>query len=93
LDLRSRVIAASQSGDHGSWEELAATFRIGRATVNRLIRRFRETGSVEPAPHGGGLEPLMGRALERLSLSRKRRRPSRLPSAAGRASSKHALRS
>jgi hypothetical protein len=40
LDLRSRVIAAWPSGEHGSWEELAATFRIDRATVNRLIRRF-----------------------------------------------------
>jgi transposase len=59
LDLRLRVIATWQSGDHGSWEELAATFRIGCATVNRLIRRLRETGSVEPAPHGGGLEPLI----------------------------------
>jgi transposase len=131
-DLRSRVIAAWQSGEHSSWDELAATFRIGRATVNRLIRRFRETGSVEPAPHAGGMEPLipeeslllvwelvqarpdgtveefadeyakltgvrvsratMGRALERLSLSRKKR-PSRLQSATGRASSKRAPRS
>lgn len=131
-DLRLRVIAAWQSGEHGSWEELAATFRIGRATVNRLIRRFRETGSVEPAPHAGGPGPLipeesllavwelvqdrpdatveefadeyakltgvrvsratMGRALERLSLSRKKR-PSPRPSVTDRASSRRAPRS
>src|SRR5947208_3321840 len=53
-DLRERIIAAWQSRQYGSWEQIADTFRVGRATVDRLIRRFRMTGSVDPAPHGGG---------------------------------------
>jgi transposase len=114
VDLRSRIIAAWQSTTYSSWEEIAETYGVGRATVNRLIRRFRATGSVAPAPHAGGLEPLipeekllevfelvqeqpdrtveelaalyseqsgvtvsratMGRALERLGLSRKKKK-------------------
>jgi transposase len=27
---------------------------VGRASVNRMVRRFRESGSVDPAPHSGG---------------------------------------
>lgn len=110
VDLRSRIIAAWQSATYSSWKEIAETYGVGRATVIRLIRRFRATGSVAPAAHAGGLEPLipeerllefelvqeqpdrtieelavlyseqsgvtvsratMGRALERLGLSRK----------------------
>jgi transposase len=59
VDLRTRIIAAWQSSKFSSWEEIAETFGVGRATVNRLIRRFRETGSVEPSTHGGGVEPLI----------------------------------
>lgn len=36
---------------------MATRFKVGTATVKRLIRRFRETGSVEPLPHGGGQRP------------------------------------
>ncbi len=37
--------------------DLAVRFSVGTATVKRLTRRFRETGSVEPRPHGGGQRP------------------------------------
>lgn len=132
LDLRERIIAAWQSDEYSSWEQIAATFQVGRATVNRLIRLYRQTDSVEPAPHGGGLDHLipdedllrvwelveeqpdrtieefadeyarrtgvrvsratMGRALERLELSRKKRH-SRRASGTVRASSSRARRS
>jgi transposase len=52
-DLRERVVAAHLAGQ-GTYEELAALFDIGEATVSRWLGRHRRTGSVEPDPHGGG---------------------------------------
>ena len=45
-DLRERVAKAwDESGDA---DEIAATFRVSRAWVHRLIQRRRETGSLAP---------------------------------------------
>lgn len=52
LELRERIVASILDGM--SWTEAAETFRVGTATVNRLMRRYRERGSLEPDPHGGG---------------------------------------
>lgn len=56
LDLRHRIIRAWQK-EKARVPELAERFSVGTATVKRLIRRFRKTGSVEPLPHGGGQRP------------------------------------
>ena len=56
LDLRRRIIRAWQA-EKLLVPELAKRFAVGTATVKRLIRRFRVTGSVEPLPHGGGQRP------------------------------------
>jgi transposase len=56
LDLRRRIIAAKQA-EKLSVPELAKRFAVGTATVKRLIRRFKETGAVDPLPHGGGQKP------------------------------------
>jgi transposase len=53
LDLRERIVRAYERGDL-TRDQVAELFQVGRASVNRLVRRFRETGSVEPNPHGGG---------------------------------------
>jgi len=53
LDLRERIVAAYERGDL-TRDQVAELFQVGRASVNRLVRRFRETGSVEPSPHAGG---------------------------------------
>lgn len=50
-DLRERALACSAAG--ASDEEVARAFSIGRATVVRWKRRYRETGSVVPARMGG----------------------------------------
>lgn len=55
VELRERVIKLWQLGR--TWEELAEVFQIGRATVNRWVRRYRATGTANPLPHGGG-QPL-----------------------------------
>ena len=54
LDLRERVVAAYKTGRF-SYSSLAELFGIGTASVGRYLRLHRETGSVEPKPHGGGV--------------------------------------
>lgn len=56
MDLRERVIAAHAEGGT-TYDGLATRFRVGRATVNRWLRRQRETGSVAPKPHRSGNRP------------------------------------
>jgi transposase len=56
MDLRERVVAACDRGE-GTREEIARRFRVGIAWVYRLLQRRRETGSIEPKPHGGGQKP------------------------------------
>ena len=59
VDLRERVVRAFDVGgktDH----EVAELFGIGEATVHRWKRRHRETGRLEPLPHGGGNPPRIG---------------------------------
>src|SRR5262249_43932735 len=46
MDLRERV--AKAWGDSGDAGEIAATFRVSRAWVHRVIQRGREPGSIAP---------------------------------------------
>ncbi|MBX5484936.1 MAG: transposase [Myxococcaceae bacterium] len=51
-----------------SYKEIAELLGIGEATVSRVLRRYRETGSVEPRPRGGGnFSPISGTAAAQLS--------------------------
>ena len=61
MDLRQRIVAAYQAGE-GTFDDLAARFHVGRATVNRLLGLKRRTGGLQPAPHGGGVPPKIGEA-------------------------------
>jgi transposase len=56
IDLRERVLAAYTEGG-ATYEDVAARFCVGRATVNRWLRRHRETGSVAPKQHRSGNRP------------------------------------
>ncbi len=47
------MVEAYQRGE-GTYDELAQRFAVGVASVSRWMRRYRETGSVEPEPHAGG---------------------------------------
>lgn len=53
LDLRRRIVSAYLSGRTRTYEATADMFGVGRATVSRLLRRYRETGDVVPKPRGG----------------------------------------
>jgi transposase len=52
-DLRSRVVATYERGEH-SLEAVAALFAVSVASVKNFVRRYRETGSVDALPHAGG---------------------------------------
>lgn len=56
MDLRQRVFAAVQEGKL-SRPQIAQTFSVCQSWVRRLVQRHRETGSLEPKPHGGGRPP------------------------------------
>jgi transposase len=65
-DLRQRILDAIDNRE-GSRRKLAARFAVNTATITRLLKLRRETGSIEPRPHGGGVEPTLDHdALERL---------------------------
>ena len=59
-DLRERIVAAYQAGGL-TYDDVAERFQVGPATVNRLLRRVRETGSVAPRTGSRlGPPPLIG---------------------------------
>ena len=53
IDLRQRVINAYEARE-GSQRQIAQRFEVSESFVKRLIRRYKETGSVKPKSHGGG---------------------------------------
>ena len=55
-DLRQRIVDRYLSTDE-SYDAVAEHFQVGRATVNRVVNRFRRTGSVDPNGHAGGRQP------------------------------------
>lgn len=52
-DLRHRVLEAYERGDD-SIPTVAARFAVSPSSLNRWLRRKRETGSVERTPRSGG---------------------------------------
>jgi transposase len=53
LDLRERAVAAAMAGEQ-SRAVIARQFAVSEPTLYEWLRRYRETGSVIPKPHGGG---------------------------------------
>ena len=67
LDLRKRVLAASDAGD--GTKEVAKLFDVSRLWVRRLKQRRRELGTIEPLPGRYGQPPkLTEDHLRRLSV-------------------------
>lgn len=56
VDLRQRVVDAYKRG-LGTIRELAEMFQVVPNTVENWLKLERETGSVAPRPHAGGVEP------------------------------------
>jgi transposase len=65
-DLRRRILDAVDNRE-GSRRGLAARFCVDVSTITRLLQLRRQTGSLDPRPHGGGVAPTLDHeALERL---------------------------
>ncbi len=70
-DIRLREAIVRAWHEKGlTYAAIASLLGVGEATVSRVLRRYRETASVEPRAHGGGnRSPIRGEvavALERL---------------------------
>lgn len=55
--VRERVVKMLQNGY--TYQQTADAFTAGVATVNRIWRRFRETGETSLPPRGGGKRPII----------------------------------
>ena len=65
-DLRTRILDAVDNRE-GSRRALAVRFKVNTSTITKLLRLRRETGSIEPRPHAGGVTPALDDdALQRL---------------------------
>lgn len=60
-DLRERIVSVYEEGEL-TQKQTAGLLRVGTATVSRVLRRKRETGSAGALPHAGGPAPLIGEA-------------------------------
>lgn len=54
VDLRQRAVDAYQAGE-GTIKEIASRFNVSPASLGRWLKLFRETGSLQPLPHSGGI--------------------------------------
>ena len=52
-DLRERVLAAVEEDEH-SQAQTVKTFKISPSTLEKWLRRKRDTGSCAALPHAGG---------------------------------------
>jgi transposase len=52
-DLRERVIAAVEAGQH-TRPAIAATFKVSESTIDKWVKRWRDTGSVAALAFAGG---------------------------------------
>jgi transposase len=64
-ELRSRVLEAYQRGE-GAMRTLAARFKVSFHFVSQLIKRFRQTGRIDPKPAGGGNRSVIDKAGEKV---------------------------
>jgi transposase len=53
IALRKRIVAA-RTEEGQSMGEIAERFKIPKGTVQRILERFRDSGSVEPKPQNPG---------------------------------------
>jgi transposase len=58
VDLRQRIIAACKAKE-GSQRQLAERFKVSLSFIRDLRRHYRQTGTVQPKPHGGGAVALI----------------------------------
>ena len=52
-DLRQRAIA-TYDAQEGSQQQVADRFKVSVSWLRKVLRQRRQTGSIDPRPHGGG---------------------------------------
>src|SRR4051812_42926312 len=62
-DLRERIVAAVERGEH-TLQQIAELFLVNVSVIVRLLQRKRQTGSVAPKPHAGGPSPKLDDAAK-----------------------------
>jgi transposase len=62
IDLRKRIVAARLQ-DGQSMGQIAQRFGIAKGTVQNIIERHRDAGTVNPKPANAGRKPAFGGAL------------------------------
>jgi transposase len=67
MDLRVRIVESYLAGE-GSQADLASRFKVSERWVQNLLRQRRQTGSLEPLPHGGGRQRIITGDKETLLL-------------------------
>ncbi len=60
LDLRERVVAAYEKGNH-TIAEVAAQFSVGETFLKKMLRQKRRTDSLERLPHRAGAKKVLNR--------------------------------
>ncbi len=53
LDLRQKIVDVYQN-ESISQRQLAIRFSVTKSFVIKLLKKYRETGSIKPLAHGGG---------------------------------------
>lgn len=56
VDFRQKLIDVREA-EKLSIRALAQRFRVSKHFVENLLKLYRDTGSVQPRPHGGGARP------------------------------------
>jgi len=74
MDLRQKIVSAYEGG-HGTLDETADTFEVGRRTVARFVSLARSGQSLWPKPHGGGYPASLDGGAPALLRARVARRP------------------
>jgi transposase len=62
IDLRKRILAA-RLRDSQSLGQIAERFGIAKGTVQNIIERYRDAGTVNPKPPNAGRKPAFGGTL------------------------------
>lgn len=73
-DLRERIVAAVERGGY-TLRQLAALFAVDLSVIVRLRQRQRQTGSIDPKPHGGGRSRKLDEATQDRLLELVRQHP------------------
>lgn len=60
VDLRQRIMATYEAKE-GTQRQLAERFAVSLSFVRDLMRHYRETGTVQLKPHGGGAVAKVGK--------------------------------